>query len=62
MSTELNVEVERDAALWNAQADQHNQWPELCAGDFHSWLRSRASFYGALAVAGNIPLFPKGPR
>jgi len=48
--SELNMDDDRAAALWNAQADQHNQWSELDADEKAAWIAKCAAPVGEVEL------------
>jgi len=53
--SELNLDAERAAELWNAQADQHNQWSELDADEKAAWIAKCAAPVGEV----ELPALPE---
>jgi len=53
--SELNMDDDRAAALWNAQADQHNQWSELDADEKAAWIAKCAAPVGEV----ELPALPE---
>lgn len=45
-----NLNADRAATLWNAQADQHNQWSELDADEKAAWIAKCAAPVGEVEL------------